>query len=209
VPAPPPADTPPPPGSSYGRLFGLIFGLLVAGGVIWFVLRLIKNRGEMLIDIARKAGVDVPNIDDEIPLAATSESPQYKPKPPIEKIPEEATKPPVIPAASLRPHSVANQIHAGSLRIVAIEGVASGSTFGIIADRMSIGRDGDNDIVLTDSTVSRHHAILTKDAKGTLTIQDGGSSNGVVINGARINSTTLYPGDEIKIGDNYFRLEGS
>jgi len=205
---PPPVDATPSPGSGYGRLFGLIFGLIVAGGVVWIVLRLIRSRGQVLIDLARKAGVEVPNLDDPIPLAATAASPEYKPKPPIEKIPDEATRPPVIPSSPPRP-AVSNSARSGNLRIVAEEGVASGSTFALSDEKMSIGRDGDNDLVLADPTVSRHHAIITRDAKGTVTIEDGGSSNGIVINGERVDHATLSPGDQFKIGDNYFRLEGT
>jgi len=201
----------PDPNGGFGRLFGMVFGLVVAGGAVWIVLRLMRNRGEALVDLARKAGVDVPSLDDPIPLAATVEAPQYKPKPPIEKIPDEATRPPVIPKERLAPPGsiASNFARSGPKRLVGVEGVAAGSTFAISSDRLSIGREGDNDVVITDSTVSRHHAVITKDAAGTVTIEDGGSSNGVVINGLRVDQATLSPGDEIKIGDNYFRFEGS
>ena len=202
----------PDPNGGFGRLFGMIFGLAVAAAAVWIVLRLMRNRGEMLVDLARKAGVDVPNLDDPIPLAATVESPQYKPKPPIEKIPDEATRPPAIPSSSLAPAgSLArnNSYRSGSLRLVAEEGVAAGSTFAITVERMSIGRDGNNDIVLADASVSRRHAIILRDASGTITIEDGGSSNGILVNGVRLDRATLSPGDQIKIGDNYFRLQGS
>jgi hypothetical protein len=216
IPGPPAtaiADTSvkPDPNGGFSRLFGLVFGLAVAGGAVWLILRLVRNRGEGLVELARKAGVDVPSLDDPIPLAATIDSPQYKPKPPIEKIPEEATKPPAIPASSLAPSgSLArnNSYRTGNQRLVAEEGVASGSTFAISTERLAIGRDGDNDIVLADATVSRHHAVIIRDEKGIVTIEDGGSSNGVVINGDRVDRATLSPGDQIKIGDNYFRFQG-
>jgi SARP family transcriptional regulator, regulator of embCAB operon len=70
-----------------------------------------------------------------------------------------------------------------------------------------IGRSSDNDIVLSDIKVSRHHAVIT--ASGTaLVITDLGSVNGVRVRGERIDpSAELFDGDRIRIGDQEFTLE--
>ena len=70
-----------------------------------------------------------------------------------------------------------------------------------------IGRSPDNDIVLSDSKVSRHHAVVTDDGT-TFLITDLGSANGVRVRGRRIDpSSELREGDRIRIGDQEFTLE--
>jgi len=70
-----------------------------------------------------------------------------------------------------------------------------------------IGRSSDNDIVLSDVKVSRHHAVIT-DNGTALTITDLGSVNGVRVDGQRIDpSAELRDGDRLRIGDQEFTLE--
>lgn len=66
----------------------------------------------------------------------------------------------------------------------------------------SIGRQGNNDIVLNDSTSSGNHAEIHFDqAKGTVAIQDCESTNGTFVNGKRIYTLqTLYHEDQIRVG---------
>ena len=66
--------------------------------------------------------------------------------------------------------------------------------------RLKIGRNGDNDIVLTDIAVSRHHAELVPGPNGFY-LHDLKSSNGVLVNQTKItNPYQLTPGDRILIG---------
>lgn len=65
---------------------------------------------------------------------------------------------------------------------------------------VSIGRGLDNDIILPEGEVSRHHLILSRDAYG-FQVEDLGSFNGTYLNGMRVErATRLRPGDEIRIG---------
>lgn len=65
----------------------------------------------------------------------------------------------------------------------------------------TLGRGSANDLVLNDTSVSRFHAVLKVAANNIITMGDRGSTNGVVLNGSRIDSeTTLKPGDQLKIG---------
>ena len=66
---------------------------------------------------------------------------------------------------------------------------------------LKIGRHSENDIVLKDTTVSRHHA--TVEVRGQkLLIFDAGSRNGTIVNGTKAKSAELCHGDVVKIGKN-------
>ncbi|MGD8536972.1 MAG: adenylate/guanylate cyclase domain-containing protein [Candidatus Aminicenantes bacterium] len=73
------------------------------------------------------------------------------------------------------------------------------SNFLIDKDEITIGRGEDNDLVLSDGSVSRHHAKIIKDQKN-YTISDLGSFNGTRVNGKSIQSAPLKDEDEIRIG---------
>lgn len=65
----------------------------------------------------------------------------------------------------------------------------------------SIGRNPDNDIMLTDSGVSRSHCLIYV-RQGYVEIEDLGSANGVIIGGDRAFTRVELPlGEEFKIGD--------
>ena len=74
---------------------------------------------------------------------------------------------------------------------------------------LKIGRSPDNDLVLADLEVSRHHAELRRRSDGIYEIADVGSNNGTYVNGRRITSRVLNESDIIGIGHSTFRLKGS
>jgi ABC transport system ATP-binding/permease protein len=76
------------------------------------------------------------------------------------------------------------------------------------AKAMRIGRIPDNDVVLSDLNVSRHHAELRKSATGSYEIVDLGSHNGTFVNGQRVTSRVLTEQDLVSIGSSTFRLTG-
>jgi hypothetical protein len=64
-----------------------------------------------------------------------------------------------------------------------------------------VGRSRECDIVLADANVSRRHAEVLPAAAGAWTITDLGSTNGVVLNGRRIQGAApLQPGDRVALG---------
>ncbi len=77
----------------------------------------------------------------------------------------------------------------------------------VMEGSLSIGRKVGNDIVLAnDSFVSGRHALIRHDDTGTYLI-DVGSTNGTVVNGARVQANQpvlLCEGDEIQLGKNRF-----
>jgi hypothetical protein len=70
--------------------------------------------------------------------------------------------------------------------------------------RATIGRSRDADCVLRDPNVSRHHAELRCSPSGEWTIADLNSTNGVKVNGRRVPSARLAPGDEVTLGTTTF-----
>ncbi len=76
------------------------------------------------------------------------------------------------------------------------------------AKAMRIGRIPDNELVLSDLNVSRHHAELRKSPTGSYEIVDLGSHNGTFVNGQRVTSQVLTEHDIVSIGSSTFRLTG-
>lgn len=64
---------------------------------------------------------------------------------------------------------------------------------------ISIGRASDNDVIVDDALVSRHHCQL-KLQHGAYSFADLGSRNGSLVNGTPVNEVALGPGDVIRIG---------
>ena len=63
----------------------------------------------------------------------------------------------------------------------------------------SIGRQADRHLCLSNSQVSRQHAIIREDAEGFF-IEDQGSRHGTLINGIRKDTSRLHSGDRIQVG---------
>ena len=75
------------------------------------------------------------------------------------------------------------------------------------ASGATIGRSRQCDIVLDDPNISRRHAEI-RPRGGSWVMSDLGSTNGVCINGRRIEGTEVVrPGDEIELGTSVIRFE--
>ncbi len=74
-------------------------------------------------------------------------------------------------------------------------------------DRMRIGRAPDNDVVLDDLLVSRHHAELRREGGGWRLV-DLGSPNGTHLNGRRVSDAPVGPQDVVGIGHALLHLDG-
>jgi hypothetical protein len=72
--------------------------------------------------------------------------------------------------------------------------------------RLIVGRQSGNDIVVPDEQVSRKHAQI-EERGGTLVITDMDSSNGTFVNGTRISSTMqLRNGDMVQVGTTVMKV---
>lgn len=68
---------------------------------------------------------------------------------------------------------------------------------------IKIGKTDDNDFVINDSHVSRHHAQLSRQGNEPLLLEDLGSTNGTFVNGIQILKKHVVATDHIKLGDKY------
>jgi hypothetical protein len=69
-----------------------------------------------------------------------------------------------------------------------------------------VGRHPLCDARIDSLRVSRHHCCMMQD-NGELVVRDLGSTNGIRINGQRVEMGRLRPGDELSIAHIRFRLE--
>lgn len=75
--------------------------------------------------------------------------------------------------------------------------------FPLRTGKQTIGRRGDNDIVLDDPSVSASHAWLINQ-QGHYVIMNTLSTNGVFVNGRRVHEAILRHGDRIRLGQAEF-----
>jgi len=75
-----------------------------------------------------------------------------------------------------------------------------------IDGQIQVGRSDESDIFLVDPSVSRKHAVIDVDA-GWPMVHDLESTNGTFVNGERIETRRLSPGDLVAFGKTELRLE--
>ncbi|MEO8503874.1 MAG: adenylate/guanylate cyclase domain-containing protein [Acidobacteriota bacterium] len=88
---------------------------------------------------------------------------------------------------------------------VTIEGTVH--TFPLAGDEVKLGRGSDNEIVLSDFSVSRRHAAIRREGEAWF-VHDLGSTNGVQINKVAVKKAPLHPGDQVKVGIFELLVEG-
>jgi hypothetical protein len=77
--------------------------------------------------------------------------------------------------------------------------VGEGRRTVLSGDRVLLGRSRECDVQLADPNVSRRHAELRRD-DGGWSVVDLGSTNGIKLNGRRVDQAALEPGDRITLG---------
>jgi Protein of unknown function (DUF3662)/FHA domain len=84
--------------------------------------------------------------------------------------------------------------------------VGGGRRTVLSGSRLLIGRSRECDVTLDDPNVSRRHAELRREGDSWL-VSDLGSTNGVKVNGQRVDDYRLSPGDEIVLGLEHLTFE--
>jgi pSer/pThr/pTyr-binding forkhead associated (FHA) protein len=83
--------------------------------------------------------------------------------------------------------------------ILVLEGKRKGERIYMRESPIFIGRDKGMDIIFDDPSVSREHAVLYY-YRNKFEIKDLGSTNGIIVNGRRVEKSELKNKDTIKIG---------
>ena len=94
---------------------------------------------------------------------------------------------------------VISQLNPESAMLIIHRGPNRGERFLLDSPETTIGRSGDNDVLLDDVTVSRKHANIRR-AGERFELIDLGSLNGTYVNNNSIARATLSSGDEIQFG---------
>jgi hypothetical protein len=71
---------------------------------------------------------------------------------------------------------------------------------------LRVGRGRDNELVLVDDRVSRHHGQLSA-RRGVLVYTDLGSTNGSFLNGTRVREIVLGSGDVVRLGNSTLTIQ--
>jgi len=88
-------------------------------------------------------------------------------------------------------------------RLVALD---EGNDIALDRSMVVVGRHPLCDVRLDSLRISRHHCCMTQD-KDEVVVRDLGSTNGIRINGERVERGRLRPGDELSIAHIRYRLE--
>jgi ABC transport system ATP-binding/permease protein len=134
------------------------------------------------------AGPDSPAM--AAPAAAASAAPAIPVSPPSE-----------APAASAPAPPAAQPRRSGIDR-------SPSAVLSLPTRSLRIGRSADNDVVVADLSVSRHHAELRRTNRGTYEIVDLDSHNGTYLNGQRVTAAPVTETDLIGVGPATFRRVG-
>lgn len=143
-------------------------------------------------DDARRPGA--PGVLAVPPGRPSSQAPAPPPEPTVIATPSPA--PPVVPPAR-------------GLRPMLLRRLDNEQRIPLIAGPVTIGRSADRDIIVDDTRVSRHHAVVARHGAGWI-VTDGRSSNGTRLNGSALapnRAATLHAGDSIQIGPVTLRFE--
>lgn len=84
-------------------------------------------------------------------------------------------------------------------RLVASVGLPKGTIIELTEDTVTLGRDPQSTICLSDQHVSNHHAVIER-RDGSFVLRDLGSRHGTRVNGQPVQTCLLHRGDEVGIG---------
>jgi DNA-binding NtrC family response regulator len=91
------------------------------------------------------------------------------------------------------------RLHLRRGRLTCVAGEDKGQSWLVDGDVVRIGAKSGNDIVLTDTTVSRRHAEVVRVSDGVL-LRDLGSTNGTFVGPVRVREVYLTPDTRFRVG---------
>jgi len=135
-----------------------------------------------------------------VPVAAPAPA-GYPPVGFPEPVPPQVTVPmgePMVPPTEAKTEVLARKPQAIGWLVV-VQGPYPGREFRL-QDGTTIGRSGDNDVILDDPSVSRQHAKVRLEGQ-TFILHDLGATNPTKVNGQEISKQPLSDGDRVEIGN--------
>jgi Nif-specific regulatory protein len=93
-------------------------------------------------------------------------------------------------------------------RLTAIAGPLKGTSYPLAVEETTIGRESANQLCIGDSSVSRRHCVIKREAD-RFSIKDLESLNGTFINDVPVKERELLAGDRIRIGHHLFLFQTS
>jgi transcriptional regulator with GAF, ATPase, and Fis domain len=102
--------------------------------------------------------------------------------------------------SSTRAGTRAKTVRYAKTRISVTHGPDTGVTLEVAGNTVRVGTAPDNDLVLTDDTVSRRHCELEATDAG-LRIRDVGSTNGVLLSGIRLHDAIVAGSATLRLGE--------
>ncbi len=93
-----------------------------------------------------------------------------------------------------------------SLKVRVEEGPDRGRSVVASGETLSIGSAHGNDLILSDETVSRYHLELSR-RQDRILVRDCGSTNGVQLGQAYLESATIPPGTLLSLGKTTIKIE--
>lgn len=82
--------------------------------------------------------------------------------------------------------------------------IVANRSYDLATNRIMLGRETNNDIVVNDLNASRQHAQIAFEPQGVWVITDLGSTNGTLVNGVPTSRRGLQDGDRITLGTTDF-----
>lgn len=93
-----------------------------------------------------------------------------------------------------------------ALILCVLSGSDKGVAYRLVSQKITLGRDPDNDIVLNDSRASRHHCVISISGSQIIA-KDVGSKSGIFINGQKFQETMLSLNQPFQVGDTLLCLK--
>lgn len=91
------------------------------------------------------------------------------------------------------------------LKLIIVDGPDLGMEWQFKATEVTLGRDEDCELMMSDIAVSRRHSKIALE-NGEFVLYDLDSGNGTYLNGAKVTREALSVGDEITVGERTFRF---
>ena len=197
--------------SSGTNILSAIAGLIFVAVVIAVIYALLKSKGVTAKGALEKMGVALPETDSSVSPAPQNAAPAIDPNVcqfcGQQKDANGSCGCTVTPGAAPPVLGATPVTGPSGPRLIGTQGTFAAQIFPLIEGASIVGREAScNVALLNDATASRRHATINVNA-GQYSITDMGSSNGTMVNGARITEQALVPGDEIQIGGTKFRFE--